>query len=155
MSVTQNRLTSSDLTPEDRDLLEQISREVFGPVRPALVGSDNERIPLPEPIYQALVRVVQVLKEGKAITLVPENETMTTQAAANYLGVSRPFLIKLLEEKGIPFHHVGTHRRVQLTDLKAYEKARDQERRSSMKGLFDKIQEAGKYDAVDNGEDAG
>ena len=87
--------------------------------------------------------------------LTPENETMTSQAAANYLGVSRPFLVKILEENKIPFHYVGTHRRVLLKDLKEYEKQRDKERRASMKGLFDKIQEAEKYDAVDTGEDAG
>lgn len=155
MSTTQNRLASSELTSEDRALLEQISREVFGPERPALIGSGNERIPLPEPIYQALVRVVRAMQDGETIMLTPENETMTSQAAANYLGVSRPFLIKILEENKIPFHHVGTHRRVQIRDLREYEKQRDKERRVAMKGLFDKIQEAGKYDAVDTGEDAG
>lgn len=81
---------------------------------------------------------------------MPETEPMTTQAAANFLGVSRPFLVKLLEEKQIPFHNVGTHRRVLLKDLKAYQKRRDTDRRAALKNLFDEIDEAGLYDKVDS-----
>lgn len=148
MKLSDDRLAASDLTPEDLRLLEQISQEVFGGGRPALVGRGGE-IPLPEPVFDLLVRIVQALRQGESVVLMPETEPMTTQAAANFLGVSRPFLIKLLEENQIPFHLVGTHRRVLLKDLRAFQKRRDTERRAALKNLFDEIDEAGLYDKVD------
>jgi excisionase family DNA binding protein len=150
MNSIDERLTASELTPEDRKLLEQISHEVIGDKRPALIGRDNERIELPEPIYHLLVRVVQALQEGNSIILMPENEPMTTQAAADYLGVSRPFLVKILEGGEIPFHNVGTHRRVLLKDLRSYEKQRDEQRRKGMKKLFDQVDDEGLYDTVES-----
>jgi len=155
MKLSDDRLAASDLTPEDLQLLEQISQEVFGPERPALVGHGDVRIDLPDPVFNLLIRIVHALREGESVVLLPENEPMTTQAAANYLGVSRPFLIKLLEEKEIPFHLVGTHRRVLLKDLRAYQKKRDAGRREALKNLFDQVDEAGLYDAVDTSDDAG
>lgn len=149
MRLSDDRLAASDLTPEDLQLLEQISQEVLGRERPALVGRGGE-IPLPEPVFDLLVRIVQALREGESVVLMPETEPMTTQAAANFLGVSRPFLVKLLKEKQIPFHNVGTHRRVLLKDLKAYQKRRDNDRRAALKNLFDEIDEAGLYDKVDS-----
>lgn len=149
MKPSDDRLAASDLTPEDLRLLEQISQEVLGGGRPALVGKGGE-IPLPEPVFDLLVRIVQALRQGESVVLMPETEPMTTQAAANFLGVSRPFLIKLLEENQIPFHLVGTHRRVLVKDLRAFQKRRDTERRAALKNLFDEIDEAGLYDKVDS-----
>lgn len=57
--------------------------------------------------------------------------------------MSRPHLIKLLEDGEIPFHHVGTHRRIYLKDLKAFEDQRDAQRRKTLDALADKIVEAG------------
>lgn len=153
MKLSEDRLAASDLTPEDRRLLEQISQEVFGNKRPALLSREGDRIDLPEPVFQLLVRIVSALREGESIALIPEHEPLTTQAAANHLGVSRPSLVKLLEEGQIPYHTVGTHRRVLLKDLRNYEQKRDQERREGMKALFEKIQKEGLYDAVDSGDE--
>jgi len=150
MKLSDDRIAASDLTPEDRQLLEQISHEVFGNERPALLSSDGGKLYLPEPVFQLLVQIVRALREGESIALVPEHEPMTTQAAANYLGVSRPSLVKLMETGEITYHNVGTHRRVLLKDLKEYEQRRDGERRGGMKALFGKIQEEGLYDAVDS-----
>ena len=148
MKLSDDRLAASDLTPEDLELLEQISQEVFGSERPALVGDGDVRIELPEPLFDLLVRIVQSLREGESVVLLQENEPMTTQAAANFLGMSRPFLVGLLEEHQIPFHNVGTHRRVLLKDLRDYQKIRDHDRRDGMKGFFNKVDEADLYDAV-------
>ena len=58
--------------------------------------------------------------------VIPENEVLTTQAAANVLGVSRPHFVSLLDNDEIPYHTVGTHRRVHFGDVNAYREKGDQ-----------------------------
>ena len=94
-----------------------------------------------------LVFALRRLESGEAITLIPDQESFTTQAAANFLGMSRPFLIGLLKEGAIPFHHVGKHRRIYFKDLLNYRKLRDAERKEGLNQLFKSIDEAGLYDA--------
>src|SRR6202035_1848698 len=77
---------------------------------PALVGPNHESLPLPESIYNILLQVLGYLRQGKGVSVVPVMEELTTQQAANLLGVSRPFLIELLNKEEIPFHKTGTHR---------------------------------------------
>ncbi|MCB1134565.1 MAG: helix-turn-helix domain-containing protein, partial [Verrucomicrobiae bacterium] len=69
--------------------------------------------------------------------MVPEDEAFTTQAAANYLGVSRQHLVNLIDKGEIAHHMVGTHRRVSFKDLLVYEKERDKARRAALDGLTD------------------
>lgn len=83
---------------------------------------------------------------GRAIIMMPEDETFTTQAAANFLGVSRQHLVNLLEDGKIDFHYVGTHRRVKFKDLKVYKDKRDGRRRKGLDKLFKEVFKAGKYD---------
>lgn len=97
------------------------------------------------PIYDLLVRVATALQEGKVISLVPETQELTTQAAANILGVSRPHLIKLVESGELPFHKVGAHRRIRLKDLMEYQRLRDRGRREALDEMARKAQEAGLY----------
>jgi excisionase family DNA binding protein len=91
-----------------------------------LVGSTpGDQVELPAEIYRALQKVVDALQQGLAVTVAPLTQTLTTQQAADLLGVSRPTVIKLLDEGKIPFERMGTHRRVLLRDLLTY---RDQRR---------------------------
>ncbi|TVR45534.1 MAG: DNA-binding protein [Puniceicoccaceae bacterium] len=92
------------------------------------------------------------MSERKAILLVPEDEAFTTQAAANYLGVSRQHLVGLLDAKEIPHHKVGTHRRVTFKDLLAYERMRDASRREALDKLAAAAEAAGHYDSDYAGE---
>lgn len=78
---------------------------------PALIGPNRESIPLPESIYNILLQVLGYLRQGKGVSVVPVMQELTTQQAANLLGVSRPFLIDVLNRGEIPFHKTGTHRR--------------------------------------------
>src|SRR5690348_10110432 len=88
--------------------------------RPCLKGREGFEMPLPDPIFHILLNIVHGMKSGRTMALVPEDETLTTQAAADYLGVSRPYLVRLLEGEKIPFFKVGSHRKVKLTDLRAF-----------------------------------
>lgn len=63
----------------------------------ALLGPDGQTVPLPEEIFHVLVDIVSAMKIGKAITVAPVDQMLTTQEAADFLGISRPTLVKLLE----------------------------------------------------------
>ncbi|NBB80147.1 MAG: excisionase family DNA-binding protein [Verrucomicrobia bacterium] len=78
--------------------------------------------------------------------MMPEDETFTTQAAANFLGMSRQFFVDLLEKGEIPHHRVGAHRRVYFKDLLDYQRERDKKRHEGLKRLRQEIQDAGLYD---------
>lgn len=113
---------------------------------PALVGADGERIELPKAVYRLLKDIARNMQLGRAIVLVPENQQLTTQRAADLLGVSRPYLIKLLEAGDLPFHKAGSHRRIYLKDLAAYQKRRDAERRAALDSIAREAFESGLYD---------
>src|SRR5260370_12430707 len=82
-----------------------------------LLGSDGERARLPEEVYRLLMRVVAAMHDGTAITVIPQARRLTTQEAADILGVSRPTLVKLLEQGKIPYEQPGRHRRIRLSVL--------------------------------------
>lgn len=114
--------------------------------RPHLVDKNGNSIDLPEPLFNLLVQVLQEMKKGNSIVMMPENEQFTTQAAANFLGVSRQYLVTLLEEGKIPFHKVGTHRRVHFKDLLEYQKQRDQKRTKALDEFYTGLDKSGLYD---------
>jgi excisionase family DNA binding protein len=71
-------------------------------------------IKLPHSLYRLLMKILQDLADGKVISLAAATRELTTQEAANFLGVSRQFLVRLLDQGKIAFHRVGTHRRIYL-----------------------------------------
>lgn len=87
-------------------------------------SAPGDRVELPEEIYRVLRQVVEALRQGLAVTVAPLAQALTTQQAADLLGVSRPTVIKLLDQGKIPFERVGTHRRILLRDLLAYRERR-------------------------------
>lgn len=149
MKTQENRLDPSEFDPAALDrLMSLIGRED----RPALVGRDGVRIDLPEPIFHVLVNIIRQMREGRAIVLMPEDETFTTQAAAGFLGVSRQHLVDLIDKGEIPHHRVGSHRRVTLKDLLAYQKVRDKNRREVLGNLFKKLRQEGHYNSDYTGD---
>ncbi|MBC8194249.1 MAG: excisionase family DNA-binding protein [Acidimicrobiia bacterium] len=97
---------------------------------------------------EALVLLADVLAQianGNAVTIAPVHAELTTQQAADLLGVSRPYLVKLLEERKIPHRRVGNRRRVMLTDLVAYKRIDDAERMAVADELTAEAQRLGLY----------
>lgn len=90
---------------------------------------------LPAEALQLLLRVLTHMANGSAVTVLPVQATLTTQHAADLLGVSRPYLVRLLDEGAIPFHKVGTHRRVRAADVFAYR----EQRQAKSKRLLDDL----------------
>jgi excisionase family DNA binding protein len=113
-----------------------------------LVGPDGNVQALPETVRELLFAILKNLQAGEAVSIVPEHQQLTTQRAADILGVSRPFLVGTLERGEIPFHMVGSHRRIYLRDLLAYKKDRDAARHEAINRMAKAELEAGTYDEV-------
>lgn len=98
-------------------------------------------IELPAAAVQLLVHLLTQMAEGNAITLMPIHAELTTQQAADLIGVSRPFLVKELDEDKIPYRKVGTHRRVLFVDLMRYKESMDSKRHEALDELSKLSQE--------------
>ncbi len=143
MLTTRNNRLDPSLIPEEQ--LAELARVFAKPDHVALIDSEGHRTLIPEALFGHLVRIVRLMSERKAIVMLAEDEAFTTQAAADYLGMSRQFLVNLLEKGEMPYHRVGTHRRVTFKDLLIYEKRRDVDRREAMDRLTDEVAKAGLY----------
>ena len=98
---------------------------------------------LPASALRLLVRILEEMARGNAVTLIPVHAELTTQEAADMLNISRPSLIHLLDEGKIEFRRVGTHRRVRFEALMEYKRQVDTERRKVLKQLAAYDQELG------------
>ena len=113
-----------------------------------LVGKGGESMAIPPSIRTLIAEIARNMEAGKAVSVVAEHQELTTQRAANILGVSRPFLVRMVEDGKLAFHRVGSHRRVYLSDLLEYKTKRDRARHEAIKRLAREDVEAGTYDTV-------
>ncbi|WP_442948078.1 helix-turn-helix domain-containing protein [Nostoc sp.] len=148
MMLKQNMSLDSVISPQlEAQSIKELERILsVKDFQAKLVGANGERINIPEPIYQVLLQVVQAMASGKAISIIPQQQELTTQQAAEFLSVSRPYLIKLLEQGEIPHIKVGSHRRVRFDDLMNYKQQRDVKRDQLLTELTQISQEAGFYE---------
>jgi excisionase family DNA binding protein len=98
-------------------------------------AGQEETLELPAGAVKLLMAILEDMAAGRAVTLVPRNAELTTQEAADFLNVSRPFFIQLLEQRKIPFRLVGTHRRVRFEDVLQYKEDIDSKRRNVLDEL--------------------
>jgi excisionase family DNA binding protein len=111
-----------------------------------LVGAKGDQAALPESLHDLLQDIVRNLENGRSLILMPEEQQLTTQRAAELLGMSRPYLIRLLDAGEMPYDLVGKHRRVALRDLLAYAKRRAEARKAALNKMAREAFEAGLYD---------
>ena len=145
-NTTHARFDPRSLSKKDRAELPRLVEFAETHRRPCLRSADGQEVRLPQAVFDVLLHVAREMSQGRAIVLMPEDEDFTTQAAADFLGMSRQYLVRLLDEKKLPSHKVGTHRRVRLKDLRAYAAFRNKDRRAILDGLFDEAKAAGLYD---------
>ena len=105
---------------------------------------DEATVKLPAPAAALLVRILEEMARGNAVTIIPVHAELTTQEAADMLNISRPSLIQLLEEGKIDYRRVGTHRRVRFEALMKYKRHVDEERRKALDELAAYDQELGR-----------
>jgi excisionase family DNA binding protein len=93
-----------------------------------LVAEGSGAVAVPREAFELFVAALERLAAGQAVTLIPMTKEITTQEAAEFLNVSRPFLIRLLEGGRIPFRKVGTHRRIRFGDVLRFRQEDDRKR---------------------------
>lgn len=112
--------------------------ELYGALKKSkakLVGADGESKPLPDSVHAFLVALIAALQQGECVQILQGQACLTTAQAANTIGVSRQFLVNLLEAGEIPYHKVGTHRRIYVHDLMKYKAKRDSRRSKILRDL--------------------
>lgn len=129
----------------DREMAKQLRRVLASEIQEADGGEarlkvaersgETSELVLSPALTALFMETLRHVGQGKAVTLVPVGEMLTTQQAADILNVSRPFLVSLLESKAIPHHKVGRHRRIRAEDLFAYKRKRDEARDRALSDL--------------------
>ncbi len=143
-----------DVSPrEQREIM-----DIYAKLRDAeakLIGPDGKSEILPNNLYSFLLRLLADLKAGHSVTILQSSHELTTVEASKILGMSRQYLIRLLEKEEIPFHMVGTHRRLYVRDVLAYKTKRDLARREILNDLARQEFSKGDYDKVPDDFHAG
>ncbi len=127
-----------------RLLADSAGDDAVGAIR--LTTPDGQALDLPASMRKILQQAIPLLTQGDAVTVASWHKELTTQEAADFLNVSRPSLIKLLEDGAIPYSKVGTHRRVRLSDILAYRQQRSNVRKDLFQWMLDVAQEQNAYD---------
>lgn len=138
--------TDAAQAAEAVDILERFLRRhptVNGASVSLTAASADATLEIPGHALRALVDILAQIANGNAVTVAPVRAELTTQQAADLLNVSRPYLVKLLEEHKIPHRHVGNRRRVLLEDLMNYKRIDDAERRAIADELTAEAQRLG------------
>ncbi len=104
------------------------------------IDGHAEPVELPAPAVRMLVDLLVEMAAGNAVTLIPIHAELTTQETADLLGVSRPFVIALLESGQLKHHKVGTHRRIRALDALAYRQRMLAARNTALDALSDQAQ---------------
>lgn len=148
MSATIQELPPLLPTEQDSELARTSSRLLAacigrGPTARLRVIDGADEIEVPVGALRMLVDILANMAEGNAISLVPIHAELTTQQAADFLGVSRPHLVGLVDKGEIPHHKVGTHRRIYFRDLLEYRKERMGQSRAALDALAEQAQRLG------------
>lgn len=111
------------------------------------IEETNDKIKIPLSALRLLGDILKAMSEGKLISIVPIATEVTTQAAAEFLGCSRPHLVKLLEEGKIEFTKVGKHRRIKFDDIMKYKKELKKQQKQHIIDIMNSDEETGLYDS--------
>lgn len=146
--TTNDAVRSGRPSPEDVELARK-SGQQLAPLarrgRPLTVRVEEpdlgETIELPADAVKLLLAILEQTASGRAVTIVPQDAELTTQQTADFLNVSRAFVVQLLEDKKLPFRYVGSHRLIRFEDALSYKQDIDSKRRAALDELAVQAQE--------------
>lgn len=136
-------------TPHETELAQASSRELAPymegerdlTIRISLNDEESTSLVIPVAAFRLFVQTLAEMAQGNAVALLPVQSELTTQAAAELLQVSRPYLVSLLDQGVIPHRKVGTHRRVLLQDVLAFKQQNEARRLAALRELSEQAQE--------------
>ncbi len=141
-SMPRSRESRTYLPEQEREELLAFAQVLNGidtalgkPGQAMLLGPDGQQRTIPAELFEVLEQAAKLLALGDGVTIMPYAAKLTTQEAADFLGISRPTFVKLLESGAIPFDTVGRHRRVLLRDVVDYQDRSRSERRAALTEL--------------------
>ncbi len=111
-----------------------------------LVNSKGERLTLPNALTDVVYRAAELLADGTPVAVLPEEAMLSTQDAAEFLNVSRQYLVRLVDAGELPAVKVGSHRRLRVLDVMAFKEGRDAKRSTALDRLSQLTEEVGGYE---------
>ena len=150
---TERSVALTTLNPQLREQLEQMLQHLREcvtqgkPVKLAMSGKRAREIALPMATVEVLQQALTLEQQGKRFMLVAEDAEVSPERAAELLHISRPTLLKRLDAGELPFHYVGTHRRITLADLMEYKRHRQIKGEAALQRMTELAEEMGLYDA--------
>jgi len=132
---------------ESYNALDAVLKQISSQNPEIEIEETKERIKIPIQALRLLAKILHVTAQGKPISIVPLAMEVTTQSAADFLGCSRPHLVKLLEEGVIPYTSVGRHRRVKFDYLQKYKKAMKASQKKSLIEIMKQDEDYNMYDS--------
>lgn len=150
MTALRNELPPTLPTAQEAELARASSRLLatcigHGPTARLRVIDGEGEIEVPVSALRMLVDILANMAEGNAISIVPIHAELTTQQAADFLGVSRPHLVVVVDRGELPHHKVGTHRRIYFRDLMEYRERRLRQAKAAFAEMSAEAQELGLY----------
>jgi len=132
---------------ESYNALDSVLKQISSQNPEIEIEETGERIKVPIQALRLLSKILHVTAQGKPISVVPLAMEVTTQSGADFLGCSRPHLVKLLKEGIIPYTTVGRHRRVKFEDLQRYKKALKASQRKLLIEMMKQDEDYNMYDS--------
>ncbi len=126
-----------------RCLVEALDRSRAASITVTSDQGDQEPLELPPQALRFIAQILGALSERRPLMLMPAKQEMTTIEAANYLNVSRPFIIKEIEAGRLKHRMVGTHRRIEFDELQAYGQRMHQQQQGALQRMADNARELG------------
>lgn len=145
-NITKPTKQEQQLAIQSYGLLTNALKSLNTPEPEIEIEETKDKIKVPLKALKLLARILEVTSQGKPISIVPIATEMTTQAAADLMGCSRPHLVKLLEQGEIAFTKIGKHRRVKFEDVMLYKKEMKKEQEKLIIQIMKADEESGLYD---------
>ena len=126
-----------------RCIMEALDHSRAAAITLTTTDGTHPRVELPPAALKLIGQLLGALSEGRAVTIIPSKQEFSTVEAANFLNVSRPFVIKEIEEGRLRHRKVGTHRRVAFEDLVVYAREMRKRQEGALERMADNARELG------------